>query len=69
MWGATDFRAARQGSALGPRPFDRSQRRLIDLICRENGKPRLEALVEITYVCDALTFIQNRRDAFCNPIE
>src|SRR5262245_2555683 len=37
---------------------------LIELICRENGKPRLEALVEITYVCDALTFYSKRARRF-----
>ncbi|MBO0857791.1 MAG: aldehyde dehydrogenase family protein [Chloracidobacterium sp.] len=40
---------------------------LIELICRENGKPRFEALVEVTYVCDALTFYSKRARRFLKP--
>src|SRR5215831_11885578 len=40
---------------------------LIELICRENGKPRLEALVEITYVCDVLTFYSKQARRFLKP--
>ncbi|MEP7337228.1 MAG: succinic semialdehyde dehydrogenase [Acidobacteriota bacterium] len=37
---------------------------LIELICNENGKPRLEALVEITYVCDVITFYAKQARRF-----
>src|SRR5215813_8100456 len=40
---------------------------LIELICRENGKPRLEALVELTYVCDVLTFYSKQARRFLKP--
>ena len=32
------------------------QEEIIALICAENGKPRLEALSELFYVCDVITF-------------
>src|SRR5262245_32381595 len=43
--------------------FISEREELIGLLCAETGKPRLEAIVEITYVCDVLTFYakQGRR--------
>src|SRR5262245_19315627 len=43
--------------------FISEREELIELLCAETGKPRLEAIVEITYVCDVLTFYakQGRR--------
>jgi acyl-CoA reductase-like NAD-dependent aldehyde dehydrogenase len=43
------------------------QEELIELIGRENGKPRLEAMVEITYVLDVLTFYAKRGRRFLRP--
>lgn len=40
---------------------------LIELIGRENGKPRLEAMVEITYVLDVLTFYAKQGQRFLRP--
>jgi acyl-CoA reductase-like NAD-dependent aldehyde dehydrogenase len=40
---------------------------LVELLCKENGKPRLEALVEITYVCDVLTFYSKQARRFLKP--
>ncbi len=40
---------------------------LVELICNENGKPRLEALVEITYVCDVITFYAKQGRRFLKP--
>lgn len=40
---------------------------LIELICRENGKPRLEALVELTYLCDVITFYAKNARRFLKP--
>jgi acyl-CoA reductase-like NAD-dependent aldehyde dehydrogenase len=40
---------------------------LIELLCKENGKPRLEALVELTYVCDVLTFYSKQARRFLKP--
>lgn len=63
-WSAMDFkrRAKVLLSARG-HLLARSEE-LIELICRENGKPRLEALVEITYVCDVLTFYSKQARRF-----
>jgi acyl-CoA reductase-like NAD-dependent aldehyde dehydrogenase len=47
--------------------FLRHREELIELICKENGKPRLEALVEITYVCDIITFYAKRARRFLAP--
>jgi acyl-CoA reductase-like NAD-dependent aldehyde dehydrogenase len=40
---------------------------LIELLCKENGKPRLEAVVELTYVCDVLTFYSKQSRRFLKP--
>lgn len=40
---------------------------LIELLSRENGKPRMEALVEIAYVGDMLTFYANQGRKFLEP--
>jgi len=40
---------------------------LVDLICAENGKPRVEALVEIMYVCDVITFYSKHASEFLEP--
>lgn len=40
---------------------------LIELLSRENGKPRMEALVEIAYVGDMLTFYANQGRKFLRP--
>ncbi len=40
---------------------------LIELLCAENGKPRLEALVEVTYVCDVITFYAKQARRFLAP--
>ena len=43
------------------------QEEIITLICAENGKPRLEALVELTYVCDVITFYGKQAKRFLKP--
>lgn len=47
--------------------FLQHQEELIQLICHENGKPRLEALIEITYVCDVITFYAKQARRFLKP--
>jgi acyl-CoA reductase-like NAD-dependent aldehyde dehydrogenase len=37
---------------------------IVDIICGDTGKPRLEALVELTLGCDALTFYGRRAKHF-----
>src|SRR5262249_60492470 len=55
VWGAMDFKSRAKVLLSARDSLIAHVEELIDLICRENGKPRLEALVEITYVCGALT--------------
>ena len=43
------------------------QEELVTLICQENGKPRLEALVELVYVCDVITFYAKQARRFLAP--
>ncbi|MDX2030296.1 MAG: succinic semialdehyde dehydrogenase [Blastocatellia bacterium] len=67
QWAAMDF-AARARVLLSARDWFLAHREeLIELICRENGKPRLEAMVEITYVCDVLTFYAKQARRFLKP--
>jgi succinate-semialdehyde dehydrogenase/glutarate-semialdehyde dehydrogenase len=40
---------------------------LVELLCRENGKPRMEAQTEVAYVCDMLTFYARRGRKFLRP--
>lgn len=47
--------------------FLQHREELVELICLENGKPRLEALVEITYVCDVMTFYAKQGRRFLKP--
>jgi acyl-CoA reductase-like NAD-dependent aldehyde dehydrogenase len=63
-WGAIDFKSRAKVLLSARDSLIAHGEELIDLICRENGKPRLEALVEITYVCDALTFYSKRARRF-----
>src|SRR5262249_13803710 len=64
VWGAMDFKG-RASLLLSARDHLLAHsEELIELICRENGKPRLEALVEITYVCDVLTFYAKQARRF-----
>jgi acyl-CoA reductase-like NAD-dependent aldehyde dehydrogenase len=66
-WSAMDFKS-RAKVLLSARDLLLTHaEELIELICRENGKPRLEALVEITYVCDALTFYSKQARRFLKP--
>src|SRR4029434_8416458 len=63
-WSAMDFKSRAKVLLSARDSLIAHGEELIDLICRENGKPRLEALVEITYVCDALTFYSKRARRF-----
>jgi acyl-CoA reductase-like NAD-dependent aldehyde dehydrogenase len=67
QWSALDYkdRASILLSARDHLLADRDG--LIELLCRENGKPRLEAMVEITYVCDVLTYYAKQARRFLKP--
>jgi len=60
--------AARMEALLAARDsFIDHHEELVELICRENGKPRLEALSELAYVGDMLTFYGKRGRRFLDP--
>src|SRR5262245_20197442 len=67
VWSAMDFRRRAKVLLSARDLLLAHSEELIELICRENGKPRLEALVEITYVCDVLTFYSKRASRFLKP--
>jgi acyl-CoA reductase-like NAD-dependent aldehyde dehydrogenase len=67
VWSSLDFK--RRGDVLRV-ARDRivaHREELIGLLCSENGKPRLEAMVEITYVCDVITFYAKEARRFLKP--
>jgi acyl-CoA reductase-like NAD-dependent aldehyde dehydrogenase len=67
VWAAMDF-GRRANILLSARDrFLAHREELIELICNENGKPRLEAMIEITYVCDVLTFYAKQARRFLKP--
>ena len=67
VWSALDLKQ-RADVLLSARDlFLQHQEELIQLICHENGKPRLEALIEITYVCDVITFYAKQARRFLKP--
>ena len=43
------------------------QEDIIQTICAENGKPRLEAISEFFYVCDVITFYAKQAKRFLKP--
>lgn len=43
------------------------QENIIQTICAENGKPRLEAISEFFYVCDVITFYAKQAKRFLKP--
>ena len=67
VWSALDFNQRAKILLSARDHLLARQEELVELICRENGKPRLEALVEITYVCDVLTFYSKRARRFLKP--
>src|SRR5262245_22107170 len=67
MWSAVDFKHRAKVLLSARDHLIAHGEELIGLICRENGKPRLEALVEITYVCDVLTFYSKQARRFLKP--
>ncbi|MEK7832739.1 MAG: aldehyde dehydrogenase family protein, partial [Acidobacteriota bacterium] len=56
VWSSLDLKQRAKVLLSARDLFLQHQEELIQLICQENGKPRLEALIEITYVCDVITF-------------
>ncbi len=64
QWSALDFKQ-RANVLLSARDlFLARQEDIIQTICAENGKPRLEAISEFFYVCDVITFYAKRAKRF-----
>ncbi len=68
VWSALSF-SERKRVLLDIRDRLRArQEEVIDLICRETGKPRFEAVtMELAYCCDALTFYAKQARRFLKP--
>jgi len=63
-WSALEFRR-RAGVMMTVRgKFVERRDELVELIRAENGKPRVEALVEVMYVCDVITFYAKQAKRF-----
>jgi acyl-CoA reductase-like NAD-dependent aldehyde dehydrogenase len=67
VWSAMDFDERRKVLLSARDHLLLHSEVLIELLCRENGKPRLEALVEGAYVCDVLTFYSKQARRFLKP--
>jgi acyl-CoA reductase-like NAD-dependent aldehyde dehydrogenase len=67
VWRALSLGERRDVLLKARNAFLSNQEELIELICAENGKPRAEALVEIAYVCDVLTFYGKQGRKFLAP--
>lgn len=67
-WSALSF-DRRRGILLDVRERLLAQQlEVIDLICKETGKPRFEAVsMELAYCCDAITFYATRAHRFLKP--
>lgn len=64
QWSALDFKQ-RASILLSARDlFLARQEDIIQTICAENGKPRLEAISEFFYVCDVITFYAKQAKRF-----
>jgi succinate-semialdehyde dehydrogenase / glutarate-semialdehyde dehydrogenase len=67
VWSSLDIKQRSEIMLAARDSFVSRREELIELICAENGKPRLEALVEITYVCDIITFYAKQARRFLSP--
>jgi acyl-CoA reductase-like NAD-dependent aldehyde dehydrogenase len=67
VWGKLDFKQRGQVLLSARDLLLARKEELIELLCAENGKPRLEALIEITYVCDVITFYAKQARHFLAP--
>jgi acyl-CoA reductase-like NAD-dependent aldehyde dehydrogenase len=67
VWSSLDFKERAAVLRDARDRFVAHREELIELICAENGKPRLEAIVEITYVCDVIAFYAKQARLFLKP--
>ncbi len=67
QWSKLDFKQ-RARILLSARDLFLARREdIIQTICAENGKPRLEAISEFFYVCDVITFYGKQAQRFLKP--
>jgi acyl-CoA reductase-like NAD-dependent aldehyde dehydrogenase len=66
-WKELSFQQRARVMLAAREAFISQREELIELLCAETGKPRLEAIVEITYVCDVLTFYAKQGRRFLEP--
>ena len=66
-WRALSFQQRRNVMLNARDAILAHQEELIELLCAENGKPRIEALTEIAYVCDVMTFYGKQTRKFLAP--
>lgn len=67
QWSALDLKTRGRVLLAARDIFLQHSEEIIQLICAENGKPRAEAVIEITYVCDVLTFYAKNARRFLKP--
>ncbi|MBO0722573.1 MAG: aldehyde dehydrogenase family protein [Blastocatellia bacterium] len=67
VWSSLNLKERGEVMLTAREYFVSRREELIELICAENGKPRLEALVEVMYVCDVITFYAKRARRFLKP--
>jgi acyl-CoA reductase-like NAD-dependent aldehyde dehydrogenase len=67
VWRATPYERRAEVMLAARNAFLAHREELVELLCRENGKPRMEAQTEFAYVCDMLTFYARRGGKFLRP--
>jgi len=67
VWSALDLKQRAQVLLSARDLFLERREEIVELICNENGKPRVEAVVELMYVCDVITFYAKQGRRFLKP--
>lgn len=67
VWSALDLKQRAKVLLSARDLFLERREEIVELICNENGKPRVEAIVELMYVCDVITFYAKQGRRFLKP--
>ncbi len=67
VWSALDLKQRAEVLLSARDLFLERKEEIVELICNENGKPRVEAIVELMYVCDVITFYAKQGRRFLKP--
>ncbi len=67
VWRETTLKQRAEVLLAARNAFLARREELIELISRENGKPRMESLIEFAYICDMLTFYARNGKKFLKP--